>query len=479
MQQPEGTPDPRRWAALGLLAATQFMLVIDVSIINVALPSIQKALHFSESNLQWVASGYALTFGGFLLLGGRAADLLGRRLIFMVGLAVFSAASLVCGLAQSDVALVAARAVQGLGAAFVAPAALSILTTTFAEGSERNKALGVWGAVSGAGGAVGVLLGGVLTEKLSWPWIFYVNVPIGVIALLLTRRFVAESRVEGAERSFDVLGAVLATGGLSSLVFALVQTNTAGWGWSGANTLSFFALAAVLLSAFVVAERRQSSPLLEFDIFRNRALTGANIVGFLVGGAIFSMFFFISLYMQNVLHYSPLETGVRYLPLALTIMASAGASQAIVTRVGVRAVLVVGLTLTTIALLFFARLPTNGTYVRDLLPGFIVFAIGMGASFIPITIASLQGVEDDRAGLASGLINTSQQIGGAMGIALLSTILVNQQKSVLASLGESPEAFAEAFTSGCHAAFLVGAGLTALGIVATLVFLRSPARSAA
>jgi EmrB/QacA subfamily drug resistance transporter len=473
-------PDPRRWKALGLLAATQFMLVIDVSIINVALPSIQTALHFSESGLQWVASGYALTFGGFLLLGGRAADLLGRRLVFMIGLGLFTAASLVCGLSGSDVALIGARAVQGLGAAFVAPAALSILTTIFEEGTERNKALGIWGAVSGAGGAVGVLLGGVLTQKLSWPWIFFVNVPIGLIALALTLRLVRESRVEGAERRFDVLGAVLATGGLSALVLALVQTNApgSGWGWSGGKTLGCFAVAAVLLVAFVLVELRERAPLLKFSIFRNIGLTGANIVGFLVGGAIFSMFFFISLYMQNVLHYTPLETGVRYLPLALTIMASAGASQAIVTRVGVRKVLIGGLALTTVAMLWFARVPVDGTYAKDLLPGFIVFAIGMGATFIPVTIASLEGVSQDEAGLASGLINTSQQIGGAVGIALLTTILVNRQTSEMAAHNGDPAAFAAAFTSGCHAAFLVGALLTLAGIAAAFLTGRSQAAAA-
>ncbi len=299
--------------------------------------------------------------------------------------------------------------------------------------------------------------------------------PIGLIALALTLRLVRESRVEGAERRFDVLGAILATGGLSLLVYALVQTNASGsgWGWSGVKTLGSFALAAVLLVVFVVVERRERSPLLQFSIFRNVGLTGANVVGFLVGAAIFSMFFFISLYMQNVLHYTPLETGVRYLPLALTIMASAGASQAIVTRVGVRKVLIGGLLLTTVSMLWFARLPVDGSYAKDLLPGFIVFAIGMGATFIPVTIASLEGVSQDEAGLASGLINTSQQIGGAVGIALLTTILVNRQTSELAAHPGGQSAFASAFTSGCHAAFLVGALLTLVGIAAAFLTGRS------
>ena len=329
------SPDPRRWIALGLLCATQFMLVIDVSIINVALPTIQRALDFSTSSLQWVASGYALTFGGFLLLGGRAADLLGRRLMFMVGLVLFVAASLACGFATSSGFLIGARAVQGLGAAIVAPAALSILSTTFAEGTERNKALAVWGAVAGSGGAVGVLLGGVFTEYLGWEWVFYVNVPIGLAAIALAPRLLRESRVEDAARNFDAAGAVTVTAGLSLLVYTLVKTDTNHW--LSATTIGLFAVSAVLLAVFVVIEERTAHPLLPLSIFRLRTLTGANVVGFLLGASLFSMFFLLALYMQSPagLGYSPLRSGFGYLLVAVSIIVAAGASQAIVTKIGV------------------------------------------------------------------------------------------------------------------------------------------------
>ena len=303
--------DTRKWIALVLLCATQFMVVLDVAIVNVALPSIQDALDFSQENLQWVVSAYTLTFGGFLLLGGRTADLLGRRRVFLAGLALFSAASLACGLAQTDTFLIAARAVQGVGAAVISPGALSILMTTFKEGSERNKALGIWGAIAGVGGAAGVLLGGILTDTLGWEWIFLVNVPVGIAVILLTPRFVAESRAEGATRSFDVAGAVSVTAGLALLVYALVNTDSAGW--ASGETIGLMALSAALIVSFVVIEMRAKAPLLPLSIFRLRSLTGANIVGLLLGAAIFSMFFFLSLYMQQVLGYSALRSGFAYL----------------------------------------------------------------------------------------------------------------------------------------------------------------------
>jgi EmrB/QacA subfamily drug resistance transporter len=459
--------DPRRWIALGLLCATQFMLVIDVSIINVALPTIQRALHFSTSNLQWVASGYALTFGGFLLLGGRAADLLGRRRMFMVGLLLFVAASLACGFAGSSGFLIGSRAVQGLGAAIVAPAALSILTTTFAEGIERNKALAVWGAISGAGGAVGVLLGGVFTEYLGWEWVFYVNVPIGLIAIALAPRLLRESRVEGAVRNFDAAGAVIVTASLSLFVYTLVETDTNHW--LSATTIGLFAVAAVLLVIFVAIERRAAHPLLPLSIFKLRTLTGANVVGFLLGASLFSMFFLLALYMQSPagLGYSPLRSGIGYLLVAIAIIVSAGVSQVAVTKIGVPKVMAVGLVSLTAGLLWFTQVSPHGTYLVDLAPGFLLAGIGLGFSFIPVTIAALQGITNDQAGLASGLINTSQQIGGALGVALLTTVLTNYTLS-----HGGPGTGPEVFTDGLSRAFLVGAVLAVIAFVANFLLVR-------
>jgi EmrB/QacA subfamily drug resistance transporter len=463
-------PDPRRWIALILLCATQFMLIIDVSIVNVALPTIERDLHFTDSSLQWVASAYALTFGGFLLLGGRMADLLGRRKMFMVGLAVFSIASLACGFANTNNLLIAARAVQGLGAALIAPAALSILTTTFAEGEERNKALGVWGAVSGAGGAAGVLLGGVLTEWAGWEWVFFVNVPIGVIAILLAPRLLDESRVEDAERSFDVIGAVTVTASLSLLVYTVVKTDE--YHWISGRTIGLFIVSLLLMAVFLINEQRASHPLLPLSFFRLPTIVGANVVGFMLGAAIFSMFFLLALYMQSAagLHYTALRSGLGYLLIACTIIVSAGASQAFVGRLGVLRVLAAGLVLLTLGLLFFSRVSPHGTYLGDLAPGFILGGIGLGFAFIPVTIAALMGVTNDEAGLASGLINTSQQIGGAVGVALLATVFTSRTSEQIAH-GVAPDV---AFTDGLSRAFLVGAVMTLLGLVAAVALIREP-----
>ena len=410
----------RRWIALGLLAMAQFMVVLDASIVNVALPSIGKDLHFSQDNLSWVVNAYVLTFGGFLLLGGRMADLLGRRRVFMGGLVLFALASLAGGLSSSEGQLIAARAVQGLGAAILSPAALSIVTTTFTEGAERNKALGVWGAVAGAGGAAGVLLGGVLTDTLGWEWVLFVNTPVGIIAAALAPALIAESRAEGLTRHFDVTGALTVTAGLSVLVYALVDANRAGWG--SARTIALLVVAVLLLGAFVVTELRARWPLVPFRIFRLRTLTGANAVGLLVGASLFSMFFFISLYLQQVLGYSPLRAGFAYLPLAVTIILSAGAASQLVTRLGFKRVLVTGLLFITAGLAWFAQVSPGGTYLGDVLFPSLLAAIGLGFSFVPITIAAVSGVRPDDAGLASGLINTSQQIGGALGLAVLATV---------------------------------------------------------
>ncbi len=463
------SPNTRKWIALVLLCATQFMVVLDVAIVNVALPSIQDALDFSQENLQWVVSAYTLTFGGFLLLGGRTADLLGRRRVFLAGLALFSAASLACGLAQTDTFLIAARAVQGVGAAVISPGALSILMTTFKEGSERNKALGIWGAIAGVGGAAGVLLGGILTDTLGWEWIFLVNVPVGVAVILLTPRFVAESRAEGATRSFDVAGAVSVTAGLALLVYALVNTDSAGW--ASGETIGLMALSAALIVAFVVIEMRAKAPLLPLSIFRLRSLTGANIVGLLLGAAIFSMFFFLSLYMQQVLGYSALRSGFAYLLVAITIIIAAGVSQALVTRYGSKIILAIGMALLTLGLLWFTMIEVNGSYVTNLVPGFLLTGVGLGFAFVPVSIAALQGVQAHEAGIASGLINTSQQIGGALGIAILATIATTHTDSVMKEAGGDSSQLTRALTEGFQYAFAVGAGMALIGLIATLIFL--------
>src|SRR4051794_4458908 len=393
------------------------MVVLDIAIVNVALPSIQLDLSFSPENLQWVISAYALFFGGFLLLGGRAADLLGRRRMFLVGIVLFTTASLVSGLAWDQGPLIGARAFQGLGAAMITPAALSILTTTFAEGKERNGALGAWGAIGAFGAVAGVLLGGVLTDLLSWEWIFFVNVPVGIAALVLTPFLIGESRDATAE-SYDVPGAVLVTSGLVTLVYAITQANNYGWG--SIETIGLFSGAAVLLGSFLVWESRAKDPLMPFSIFRLRTLVGANIAGLILGTALFAMFLMLTLYMQLVLGYSPLRTGLAYLAVAGTAIIWSAVAAQLVTRVGVKPVLVTGMIFLSAGLIFFTQVSVGGSYVEDLLPGFLVIAVGMGFSFVPISIAALAGVRPSEAGLASGLINTSQQIGGAPCLSALS-----------------------------------------------------------
>jgi EmrB/QacA subfamily drug resistance transporter len=442
------------------------MVILDVSIVNVALPSIQEDLHFSPDDLQWVLSAYALTFGGFLLLGGRVADVLGRRVVFMSGVALFTLASLACGLSGSEGMLIGARAVQGLGAAILSPAALSIITTTFDEGAERNKALGIWGAMGGSGAAVGVLLGGILTKALGWEWIFFVNVPVGAAVLLTTRSIVKESRAGSATRHFDALGAVLITSALSLLVFALTQANRVGWG--SAQTIGILIASAALHVAFIAVEHRSQAPLVPLGIFtRLRTLTGANVVSFLVGGLTFAMFFMLSLYMQQVLGLSALQTGAGYLAVALTAIVSAGVAQALVTKVGVKPVMIAGVTLMGLGNVWFTQVSADGSYAVDLLPGFLAIGVGLGFSFVPMSIAALAGVAPQEAGLASGLFNTSQQIGGALGVALFSTVATNRTSDLLAE-GESRAA---ALTSGFTLAFWVAVGFAVLALIATLTMI--------
>jgi EmrB/QacA subfamily drug resistance transporter len=454
-----------KWLALGLLSAVQFMVVLDIAIVNVALPSIKIDLGFSQGNLQWVISAYALFFGGFLLLGGRAADLLGRRRIFLVGVVLFTVSSLLAGLAWSEGSLIAARGLQGLGAAVISPAALSILSTTYREGRDRNIALGVWGAVGGFGAAAGVLLGGVLTETLSWSWIFFVNVPVGVAAFFLAPRLLAESR-DTSVKSFDALGAVLVTGGLVALVYAITQSGTYGWG-SG-RTIGVIAASVALLAAFGWWERRHAEPLMRFGILRTKTVAGANVGGLILGTATFSLFLMLTLYMQQVLGYSPIKTGLAYLAVAVSAILWSAVAAQLVNRIGVKPVLVTGMVALTSGLVYFTQVAVHGTYLADLLPGFLLVGVGLGFSFVPISIAALAGVRSAEAGLASGLFNTTQQIGGALGIAVLSTIATTQTAHALAHGAALPSALVHGFTG----AFVVGAGIAAVGIVAALTLIR-------
>jgi EmrB/QacA subfamily drug resistance transporter len=456
----------RRWLTLAVVGAAFFMTVLDVAIVNVAIPSIQIDLHIKETTVQWVITAYAITFGGFLLLGGRMADLLGRRRIFVVGLILFTAASLACGLANSAGVLIGARAVQGLGAAIISPAALSIVTTTFAEGAERNKALGIWGALGGSGAAAGVLFGGILTKYLGWEWIFFVNVPVGALVFALTWPLVPESRADLGHRRFDAAGAVTVTGGLTLLVYAISKAPDVGW--SSARTILLLVASAALLAAFALIELRAPAPLMPFSIFRLRSLAAANIVGFLLGAVIFANFFVLTLYVQQVLGWSALRTGVTFLATAGTTVIWAGVSQALVTRFGPRPVMVAGMLVLAASLGWYTQIPVDGHYWPDLLPAYVTFALGLAFSFIPVSIAALAQVEPRDAGLASGLINTNQQIGGAIGVAVAATIFTSHAKSLLKT-GHDP---AQAFTAGYQHAFWALLGLALLGAIAAALLLR-------
>jgi EmrB/QacA subfamily drug resistance transporter len=465
---PSSSSPRNKWLALALLATAQFVIVLDASIVNVALPSIGKDLNFSQDNLSWVVNAYTLIFGGFLLLGGRLADLLGRRRLFIAGLALFALASLAGGLAQSELWLIIARAVQGLGAALVSPAALSIVTTTFREGAERNTALGVWGAVAGSGGAAGVLLGGMLTEWAGWEWVLFVNVPIAGVAAFLAPRLLGESRDTERARHFDVAGAIAVTAGLALGVYTLVDANNAGW--TSTQTLGLGAVSLALLAVFGAVETRSSAPLVPFSIFRLRTLRGSNVVGVLIGMSLFAMFFFISLYLQQVLHYSALKAGLSYLPLASLIIVSAGVASQLVTRVGFKPTLIAGLLFVTAGLLWFSRVSPGGSYVGDVLFPSMLAAVGLGLSFVPVTIGAVTGTKPDEAGLASGLINTSQQVGGALGLAILSAIANSRTQSVMGGGERNP---AVALTEGFQTAFLVGAGFSLLAAVLAAVMISS------
>src|ERR1700757_1407195 len=456
----------RRWLTLAIVGAAFFMTVLDVAIVNVAIPSIQRDLHVAETTVQWVLIAYTITFGGFLLLGGRAADLFGRRRLFMIGVAVFSAASLVCGLASTIGVLIAARAVQGVGAAIVSPATLSIITTTFKEGAERNKALGIWGAMGGSGAAAGGLFGGILTKYAGWEWIFFVNVPVGALVILLAPRVVRESRAP-VRQGFDVIGASSVTAGLTLLVYAISKAPVDGWG--DGTTIGLLIGAAALIAFFLVWESRVSGPLMPLSIFRIRTLAGANIVGVLLGSSIFADFFLLTLYVQNVLHYSPLKTGITFLATAGTTVLWAGLSRYLATAIGPKPVMVTGMLLNTAALIWYAQIPVDGTYVNDLLGGYLLFGLGLAFAFIPGSIAALAGVGPREAGLASGLLNTSQQVGGAIGVAIATSVAVSHTTHLLQT-GDSPAA---ALTGGYALAFWVVAGISAAGVVAALTMVKN------
>jgi EmrB/QacA subfamily drug resistance transporter len=459
----------RRWSALAVLVAAQFMVVLDVAIVNVALPSIKTDLHFSESSLQWVITAYAIMFGGVLLLGGRMADLLGRRKLFLAGVGLFTASSLLAGFAWSAGSLIAFRATQGLGGALLAPAALSILMTTFEEGRERNVALGVWGAVSGSGAAAGVLLGGLLTSSLSWSWIFFINVPVGIALIAIAPLLLRESRADLGHRHFDFAGAATVTGGLMLLVYAMTRATQIGWGSN--QTISLLIASAALIVSFVVIELRSNAPLLPMRIFRLRTLAGANVTAFLLGTSVFSQFFLGTLYMQQVLGYSAIKTGIAYLPLTLTIVVLANVAQNLVTKIGVRRVMPVGLALAAGALLLLSQVPPDGHYFFDLFPAFLITAVGLAFTFVPMTIAGLTGVTEEDAGVASGLLNTSQQIGGAIGLAVASTIATTFTTHYASSHPGVPAFSAPALTYGFQIAFYVLAGLAALAAVLAAVLI--------
>jgi EmrB/QacA subfamily drug resistance transporter len=457
-----------KWLVLVIACLAQFMVVLDASVVNIALPSVQRGLHFAPANLQWVVNSYTLVFGGFLLLGGRAADLLGRKRLFVAGVLLFSAASLLNGFAQSSGMLIVGRGLQGLGGALVSPAALAIITTTFSDAGERTKALGVWSAIAASGAAVGLLMGGVLTDVASWRWVFFVNLPVGIITIALALRYVAESRLEVEHRSFDLAGAVTVTSGLIVLVYGIVKAQSYGWG-SG-KTIGLLAAAFVLLSLFLIIEARSKAPLMRLSIFRVRALAVGDSVLLLVASGMFGMFFFASLYVQEILGYSPLRAGLAFLPVTAGIIIGAGLAQQLIKRVGVKNVSTAGIALASLGMLVLTQLPVHGSYVSDLLVGLVPMSLGMGLTFVPITLMGTSGVRDEDAGLASGLFNTAQQVGGSLGLAILSTLAASQTARVLH--GTSPAAVLAARVSGYHAAFLAAAIMLAAGVVILNVALR-------
>ena len=457
---PSTAPDPRRWKALALLCTAFFMVILDSAIVVVALPSIDAELGFSSGDLQWVLSAYLLSFGGLLLLGGRAADLLGRRRVFMVGTALFALASLACGLAGSVAALIAARVVQGVAAAIMTPTALSIVTTTFQEGAERNKALGIWAAIGGIGATAAWLIGGPITDGLGWSWIFFINVPVALAVVALSPALLRDSRDMGHGRQFDVAGAVTVTAALVALVYAVVEAPEVGW--TDGQTLGLLAISAMLIALFIAIEARSAAPLAPLRVFRSRALVGGNLVLFTLGLLAFGMPFILTQYAQGVLHYSPLEFGLA--SVVMPVMAAVGSigGQAIATKVGLRPVAAVGLALTGLGCLLLTQVSVDGSYLEDIFLGLLVFGPGLGAAYVAGSIGSLAGVAESDAGLASGLNNSSFQIGGAVGVAILSTVALSEAD------GSDPLA---ALTNGFQSAFAVAIIFAVVGLLAAVALL--------
>ena len=463
----EGSGSNRRWLVLAVTVAAQFIVILDVAVVYVALPAIKHDLHFSQQSLQWVVTAYAILFGGTLLLGGRLADLLGRRRLFVAGVALFTVSSLLSGLAWSEASLIVSRGLQGLGGALLVPAALSIVVTTFREGHERNVALGVWGAASGIGGAVGVLVGGVLTSYLSWSWIFFVNLPVGAIVLAVTPWLLRESRAELTHRHFDVLGATSITAGLMALVYAITRAGRDGWG--NTMTVGLLATSALLIVAFVAIEARSAAPLLPLRIFRLRTLSAANAITLTNGATVTAVFFLLTLYLQQVLRYSAVETGAAFVAIGATMVAVSNVAQALTTRYGVRPVLTAGLLLTAGAAVVYARLPADGRYLANVLPGLLLGGVGLALCFVPLTIAGMTGVRQADAGVASGLLNTNRQIGGAIGLAVVTTIAA----SVTHSYARSHAVLAvsgPALNHGFQVGFYLLAALSIVGALAAALF---------
>jgi EmrB/QacA subfamily drug resistance transporter len=471
LRLPDGR-EVRRGLALLVLAMSQLMIVLDVSVVNVALPDIAKDLHVASANdLSWVVTGYTLTFGGFLLLGGKLADRLGRRRIFVAGASLFAVASLLGGLAGSLGLLIGARLLQGLGGALMAPSALSMLTVVFAEGRERNRALGVWAAISAGGAAIGLILGGVLTEYASWRWVLFINVPVAALAVLGALRILPESR-DARARGFDVPGAVLATGGLIALVYALVKGNE--FGWTSARTLGMLGLAVVLLGAFVVVQRRVRDPLVDFRLFRSRSLLGADLGSLFVGAGLFAVFFFLVLWMQQVHGYSPLRAGFAFLPMTGFIVVGAAISSQLLTRIGARPLLIVGPTLGAAGMLTLAlRLQPDSSYAGVILPALCVLALGMGMTFVALTSSAVAGVPQEDAGVASALLNSGQQIGGSLGLAILTAVSTARTDAIAAGPPGSP-GFVDALVSGWALGFVVAAGFLALAGIISGSLVRLP-----
>lgn len=449
---------------LFILAAAQFMVILDSSIVNVALPSIMQGLHFAPDNLQWIVTAYILSFGGFLLLGGRAADLFGRRRIFMIGLIGFTLGSLAAGVAQNEVMMITARAIQGLTAAFMSPAALSIILTEFKEGKDRNKALGVWGAVGAGGAAAGLIVGGFLTEYLGWRWDFFVNLPIGVALIFLTLKYIPKHQSESDHKDLDLGGAILVTAGLMSLVYGL--TKAPELGWISGSTVGWVGSALVLLVLFIVNEFRVKHPLIDLQIFRIRNLTGANITQLIVTSSLLAMFFFVSLYIQNILGYKPVQTGLSFLPFAVTVGITATQASKLIGKFGFKPLLVGGPLLLALGLFILSHISVGGSYFAVVFPALIIMAIGGGLTFVSVSVAATSGVPKHQAGLASGLLNTSQQIGGALGLAILSGIAATAATSTIAS------GIQVATVTGYHTALLVASTFAVAASLVSFIVIR-------